>query len=406
MRRLNEFRKAGHWPTLLSGFLYFDTSFMIWTLLGALGNYIGEELHLSTGEKALVTALPILAGAGLRVIFGALADRFGCRLVGLAGMGLTFLALLLGWAYASSLPSLLLVGLLLGVPGASFAVALPLVSRWYPTHLQGVVLGVAGMGNSGTVLAALLAPRLAESFGWQQVFLFMAIPLLLTAVLFFLTARDAPLVVPTSTSYWQLLREQDTLWFCFFYSFTFGSFVGLTSFLAIFFREQYGVDRVLAGNLTALCVLAASTARPLGGYLADRMGGVPLLAKLFPVLGLLMVGLAQLPPLPLAVFILCVGMAGFGLGNGGVFKLVSQRFHHQMGGITGLVGAAGGLGGFLLPSLMGLLKDATGTFGPGFLFGGGAGLAAFGLLLVLHQGWRLTWLEQPSFSPVRVEVDD
>jgi NNP family nitrate/nitrite transporter-like MFS transporter len=288
------------------------------------------------------------------------------------------------------------LGLLLGVAGGSFAVALPLASRWYPPQHQGLAMGIAGAGNSGTVLAALFAPRLAEAVGWHGVFGLALIPVVATLVLFSLLAKESPAQPaprPLRT-YFGIWREKDTLWLCLFYSFTFGGFVGLASFLVIFFHDQYGVAKVMAGNLTALCVCAGSFLRPVGGFLADRYGGVRMLTVLFAgaALGLAAVGL--LPPLGLATPILVLTMGTLGMGNGSVFQIVPQRFRKEIGVATGVIGAAGGLGGFLLPTALGFLKDLTGSYGAGFLLlslGGGACLA---LLRVL----RSRWLE--SLRPV------
>src|SRR5262249_29862566 len=150
------------------------------------------------------------------------------------------------------------MALLLGVPGASFAVALPLASRWYPPRYQGLVMGIAGAGNSGTVLAALFLPRLATAWGWHAAIGFMAGPMLVVGFVFVLCARDSPQQPPPRPwrEYAMVLRQLDTLWFCVFYAITFGGFVGLASFLGVFFRAQYGLDKVAAGDLTAICVFA------------------------------------------------------------------------------------------------------------------------------------------------------
>lgn len=374
---LREFARSGHPATLLSAFLYFDVSFMVWVLLGPLGTYISDDLQLSAAQKGLLIAVPALGGSIFRLILGPLADRFGGRPVALAGMGLTMLPLLLGWLWAGSFYKLLVVGLLLGVAGASFAVALPMASRWYPPEHQGLAMGIAGAGNSGTLLATLLAPRLAEQAGWRGVFALAMIPVAAVALLFFLTAKDSPGHVPlrSAAEYLQVLKDPDALRFCLLYALTFGGFVGLAGFLSIFFRDQYGVTRVQSGDLTTLCVLAGSFLRPVGGYLADRIGGIRMLQVLLAGVALLALSLVQLPPLGAVTLIFFLLMALFGMGNGSVFQLVPQRFPREIGVITGLVGAAGGIGGFFLPSLLGAVKGATGSFALGF-----AGLAACALI--------------------------
>src|SRR5438093_8226066 len=189
---MHGFMKVGHWPSLLSAFLYFDISFMVWVLLGALANSIVPEFKLNDAERGLMLALPLLGGSILRLLLGLLTDHIGARQTGIIGLGLTLVPLVLGWLWADSFPKILLVGLLLGVAGASFAAALPIASGWYPPEYQGIAMGIAGAGNSGTLLATLFAPRLAQAFGWRNVFAIAMIPIVLVWVLFFLMARDAP----------------------------------------------------------------------------------------------------------------------------------------------------------------------------------------------------------------------
>jgi NNP family nitrate/nitrite transporter-like MFS transporter len=391
--KLNDLRRSGHWPTLLCSFLYFDMSFMAWTLIGALGVYIAQAFHLTPGRKGLLVAVPLLGGSILRIVLGVATDRFGPRKVGLAGLTLTLIPLLWGWLHSTTISDLFAIGLMLGVAGASFAVALPLASRWYPARLQGLALGIAGAGNSGTVVAALLAPRLAEHFGWRAVFGFAAIPIAITMAIFWRFARESPSRPPVRPlrRYIDLLKEADLWWFNGFYMVTFGGFVGLASFLPMFFYDQYAVTRVQAGGFAALCVFAGSLLRPLGGFLADRLGGIRVLSALYAIVALLLLGLSLLPALPLAVALLLAIMACLGTGNGSVFQLVPQRFGDEIGAATGLVGAAGGLGGFFLPTLLGGLRSLEGSYAAGLIvFALGAGCAMLALLNV-GQGWRQAW---------------
>src|SRR5581483_11670872 len=255
---LRDFRQAGHWPTLLCAFLYFDVSFMIWVMLGALANSISADFLLSPIQKGLMVAVPILGGAALRLVLGLLADHIGARRTALIGMTLTTVPLLLGWLWVDSYAKLLLVGPLLGVAGASFAVALPLASRWYPPRYQGLALGIAGAGNSGTALATFFGPRLAEAVGWHAVLGLALLPLAAVLAVFALVAQDSPEQPPPKrlADYAAVLRLKDTWRLCFFYSVTFGGFVGLASFLNIYFHTHYGFGRVQAGSLVTLCVVA------------------------------------------------------------------------------------------------------------------------------------------------------
>jgi NNP family nitrate/nitrite transporter-like MFS transporter len=309
------------------------------------------------------------------------------------GMSLTFVPLLYGWAFARTAADFYVVGLLLGVAGASFAVALPLASRWYPPEYQGLAMGIAGAGNSGTLLTTLLAPRLAERFGWSATFGLAALPLVAVFIVFALIARDSPVRVASASrrDYAAVLRERDTLWLSLLYSLTFGGFVGLASFLTVFFHEQYHVSRVTAGDFTTIVVVAGSLLRPVGGWLSDRLGGYPMLLWLLAGVSVCLMAIAATPPVFAAVSVLFVAMGLLGMGNGAVFQLVPQRFPTRMGLVTGIVGAAGGLGGFMLPSLLGAVKDLTGAYTVGLLLVAAAFLAGSVMLLELGMRWSRQW---------------
>ena len=392
------FWRSGNPRVLFASFLYFDTSFMVWVLLGALGTYVAADLGLSPTQKGLMTAIPVLSGAALRPVAGIAADHFGGRRTGLFGLGFTLVPLTLGWLVADSLPLLVVTGVLLGVAGASFAVAMPLASRWYPAEHQGLALGLAGAGNGGTVLAAMFAPRLAEAFGWHAVLGLAMIPIAVSWSVFVLFARDspAPFAPRTLKDFVAVLREREARWFCLFYAVTFGGFIGLASYLAIFFHDQYGVGRVAAGDLTGACVLAGSLARPIGGFVADRVGGTRVLVAVFATIAATMSLLSHLPPTAISVTLLLGGMMAMGLGNGAVFQLIPQRFSGRMGSVTGLVGACGGLGGFAVPFLIGMVRDATGSYGGGFLL---LALPA-GFCAVALAGIKGSWADDERASGV------
>lgn len=394
---LSDFKKSGHTPTLFSAFLYFDISFMVWVLMGPLAVFITEDFKLTPSQKGLLVALPILGGSVMRLLLGAMTDHIGAKKTALFGLGVTLIPLLWGWLGAKSLNELHVVGLLLGVAGASFAAALPMASRWYPPEHQGLAMGIAGAGNSGTVLSALFAPRIAQAHGgdWHVVLGYAIVPILLTFIAVALMAKDSPdKPAPKSMNeYLGVIKQADTLWFCLFYSITFGGFVGLASFLPTFYVDQYGLEKVHAGSLTALCVFAGSFVRPIGGYLADRLGGVRVLVAIYACVCVLAFVLSQLPALTFATTLLFVLMATLGCGNGAVFQLVPQRYPRQIGVMTGIVGAAGGVGGFFLPTLLGYVKQNMGSFGAGFSFFAIAASIAIGLILVLHPLWqRAGWL--------------
>jgi NNP family nitrate/nitrite transporter-like MFS transporter len=398
--QLRGFLKVGHPPTLLCAFLYFDISFMVWVLLGALANSIVPEFGLNEAERGLMLAVPLLGGSLMRLVLGVMADRIGARRTGVIGLLLTLVPLLVGWLGADSYAKLLLVGLMLGVAGASFAAALPLASRWYPPQYQGMALGIAGAGNSGTVLATLFGPMLAALLGWRLVFALALIPVLLTLLVFVFFAQDSPSQPPPKKlkDYAAVLTVPDTWRFCLFYCVTFGGFVGLAVFLNSFFTVQYGLSAVEAGYFASACVISGSFLRPVGGYLADRFGGVRILAALYLGVAVLMLGVSTLPPLWLAALFLFLGMGTLGMGNGSVFQLVPQRFPKEIGVLTGIVGAAGGIGGFLLPNLLGSLKQFTGTFSYAFVIFALIALVGAAVLVQVSRTWQGAFLDKGGLA--------
>jgi NNP family nitrate/nitrite transporter-like MFS transporter len=394
---------TGHAPTLAACFLHFDVCFMLWVLVGALGIFVAESAHLNAAQKGLVVAVPILAGSVLRFPLGILSDRIGGKRVGVGLLAFLVIPLTLGWQGGDSVATVFALGAMLGVSGASFAVVLPLASRWYPADRQGLVMGIAAAGNSGTVIANVFAPRLASRVGWHGVFGWSLLPLTIVLAAFALLARESPAraMRPMATDL-RVLKQADTWWFCLFYAITFGGYVGLSGFLPLFLRDHFHVTAVNAGSLTALAALVGSGTRPIGGYLADKVGGARLLRILLLGVAVTYAAAASLPELNGMVVLLVAGMACLGMGNGAVFQLVPQRFQAEIGVATGIIGAVGGVGGFLLPTLLGSMKQATGSFGPGFAV---MAVAACGALLLLQSlvafrspwrsSWRLSAVPQP-----------
>lgn len=388
--RIRGFRRAGHLPTLVAAFVHFDVSFAVWVLLGALGAYISRDLSLSPAQKGLVVAVPALGGACFRVLVGTLADRFPRKRIGLATLSLTLVPL--GWGYLAggTFPQVLGIGLLLGIAGTSFVAALPLASGWYPPAYQGLALGLVGSGNSGTLVAALTAPRLAEHVGWHGVFGLAVLPVVATLGFFAALAKEPP-GEPSQASVLSLLEEPDARWLSGFYMVTFGGFLGLAGYLPIFFVDRFGIPAVTAASYAAACASAGSLLRPIGGTLADRFGGTSVLTAVLLSAAVMAGALATLPGLGLTAILLFGILGALGLGNGAVFQLVPQRFPARMGAMTGLAGAVGGLGGFLLPFAFGSLHQATGTFRAGFAMIALATLATGTAVTWRQRVWRVAW---------------
>ena len=389
------FLKAGHTPTLLAAFLYFDLAFMVWVILGPLGVQIASDLGLSHTQKGLMVATPVLAGALLRIVMGVLVDHLKPKMAGAIGQVIVIAALAVAWKFGiHSYAQVLTLGLFLGVAGAAFAVALPLASRWYPPEHQGTALGIAGAGNSGTALAALFGPGLAAAFGWVNVFGLALIPLSIVFVIYLVMAKDAPECPPAKSmaEYLKVLKDKDAWWFMFFYSVTFGGFVGLASSLTIYFNTQYGLDPKTAGFFTAACVFAGSLVRPIGGNVADRIGGIKSLTAMY-VLAALFLAIVSfgMPEAWQALAVFVCAMLSLGMGNGAVFQLVPQRFRKEIGVMTGLVGMAGGVGGFYLASSLGYSKQVTGSYQAGFLIFAALAIAALLGLTAVKRRWRTTW---------------
>ena len=410
--KFEDFKKAGHWPTLLAAFLYFDVSFMAWVSLGPLMIYIVKDMHLSIEQKLSLVAIPVLGGAFFRLPLGLIADAIGAKITGVMAQVVVLFSVTLVYLFGLSEPlPIALFGLSLGVAGASFAVALPQASRWYPPQYQGVVMGIAGAGNMGVVLDTLLAPSIAEKWGWQTVYGILMIMMAMVLAFYVFAAKDAPSSRAKIglADYARIFLDADSRWFMFFYFITFGGFVGLASALPLYFTVQYHASGVAAGLVVALIVALGSGFRPIGGYIADRIGGIKTLSILFGAVSLCYFAVAfmpegpapaegagwtltQLPPIAwAAVGLFSLGVLCLGMGNGSVFQLLPQRFRNEIGAMTGLVGAAGGLGGYFLAKTLAFSKGVTGLFLGGFAFFGL--LALFGLLglLLVKSRWRTTW---------------
>jgi len=231
-------------------------------------------------------------------------------------------------------------------------------------------------------------------FGWTNVFGLALIPLVAVFIVYLLVAKDAPECPPPKTfaEYLKVLKDRDAWWFMFFYSVTFGGFVGLASSLTIYFNTQYGLEPKTAGYFTAACVFAGSLVRPIGGNLADRIGGIRTLSAMYVIAAAFLFGVSfGLPQAWMAVMVFVGAMLALGMGNGAVFQLVPQRFRREIGVMTGLVGMAGGVGGFYLASSLGWSREVTGSYQGGFVVFALLAVAALIGLSSVKNRWRTTW---------------
>ncbi|MEP6753855.1 MAG: MFS transporter, partial [Chthonomonadales bacterium] len=349
--------------------------------------------------KLTLVAIPLLAAGFWRILLGLLVDRYGSRKVGIVSLAFTLVPLIAGWQMGGTYNSIIFIAFFLGLAGASFAVALPLASRWYPPHLQGLAMGIAGAGNSGTVIATLFAPMLARMFGWHVVMGMLMVPVVLTLAVFTLMAKEPPSQATkkpaTLADFVAVLKTGDTWWFCLFYFVTFGGFVGLSSFFNTFFVDQFDAPKAAVGLWTWPFIVAGSLLRPVGGALADKIGGIKMLTLLYTMVLVTALGVGLFVSSYFATWILLFILMGcLGMGNGSVFQLVPQRFKREIGVMTGLIGAAGGLGGFYLNIAMGYLHDSTGSYAAGFFAFSAIALVAVIVLQIVTPSWTRSWLDE------------
>ena len=387
------FLRSGHAPTLLAAFLYFDFSFAIWVLNGAMGPFITEQFHLTPAQVGLMVSIPTLAGALMRFPLGVLSQYIGRKSAAILEMSCIVLALMYGYFFVHSFHTVLAMGVLLGVAGASFGVALSLGSGWFPKEYKGLAMGIAGAGNSGTALAALFAPRLAMHFGWQHVYGFAALSMLLPLAVMILFAKEPPDREHQSVrEHLKCLVEADGWYLNFVYVVTFGGFIGLSTFLPSFYYSQFHVSKVQAGTLTVLATITGSLTRVAGGWFADRIGGITTLSAIFLVVIGTLFSLANTPSLAVttALFMLC--FAALGAGNGATFQLVPLRWPITTAVAGGMIGEVGALGGSILPNVLAQSKQHTGRYGLGFVAYGVFTAAILVMLRVVAKQWTKSWV--------------
>ena len=391
-----KFFKSGHWPTLFASFLYFDFCFAIWVLNGAMAPFISETFKLDAAQKGFMISVPILAGALMRFPLGVLSQYIGRKNAAMVEMALIVAALAFGYFQVDTYGEVLAMGVLLGIAGASFGVALSLGSGWYPPQFKGLAMGIAGAGNSGTVLAVLFAPPLAQKFGWSTVYGLAACTMLLPMVVMWLAAKEPPdREHQTLREHTACLFEKDGWVFSCIYIVTFGGFIGLASFLPTYFYDQFHVTKIEAGQLTMLATLMGSAVRVAGGYVSDRVGGVNTLSAvlLLVMLTLVACGLAG-GSLVLTTLLFMLCFAALGAGNGALFQLVPLRWPLTTAVAGSMIGEVGALGGGFIPNAMGQSKQLSGSYLWGFV--ACAVLAAVMLMLLrrVQIRWTRTWAEK------------
>jgi MFS transporter, NNP family, nitrate/nitrite transporter len=349
----------------------FGLCFAAWSMLAPLAPKMQDRLGLSDTETAVMLAVPVVLGSLLRIPLGWFVDRVGARVV-FTGMLAYSAAAALLVGFATSYPALLGAGFLLGVAGASFAVGIPFIADWYPRQRQGFALGIYGTGNIGTAIAAFSIPFLYTRFSQAVAGIVFAVVIAAFTLVWASSARNAPVVRHARPSYREVLRSGWPLWqLAIFYFVTFGGFVAMAIFLPKLLVDWFDFSLTSAGLRAAGFTVVATLARPVGGWLSDRLRPSTVLIVAFVGVGLDAVGLSwqATDPRIVPVTIFCLTMAGFlGMGSGAVFKLVPHHFPRSTGAVTGIVGAAGGLGGFFPPLVLGIVKDATGEFTMAFVF--------------------------------------
>ncbi len=389
------FLKAGHGPTLFSAFLYFDFCFAIWVLNGAMAPFISEEFHLSPSQKGFMISVPIFAGALLRFPLGLLGQYIGRKTAGILSMLFVFVGLLYGYFWVDTFSEVINMGVLLGIGGASFGIALSLGSGWFPPKYKGLAMGIAGAGNSGTVLTMLFAPPLAIHYGWQAVYGIAALFMLIPIVVMLLFAKEPPdRDKQTLKEHLSCFIEKDGWSFNFIYIITFGGFIGLANFLPTYFYDQFHVSKVEAGQLTMLAALMGSALRIVGGWVSDRWGGINTLSIVFVVIiiTMLIAGLPINATSTTILFIVC--FAALGAGNGALFQLVPLRWPFATVVASSMIGEIGALGGSFIPNAMGISKQSTGSYSWGFVSFALLAIIAFIVLRFAQRNWTKKWVEK------------
>jgi NNP family nitrate/nitrite transporter-like MFS transporter len=385
--------RTGNARALTLATVSFGVCFFAWALLGPLGPDLQDQLGLSDTELALTVSIPVILGSLMRIPLGALTDRYGGRRVFTALMAFTPIPLIGLALFNDSWTAVLVFGFLLGFAGASFAVGVPFVNAWYPAGRQGFSLGIYGMGMGGTVVGALVAPRIVKATSLDAPFWIAAALVALMALVFWMLASDAPGSAKgrTGSMFAGLSafrgKGSSRAWaLTLFYFMAFGGFVAMFLYLPKLLHGVHGLSKPDAGTRAAGFALLAVVARPVGGWLSDRIGARNVLIVSFTgtcALALVLAGTYKhMVPLTIACLTMAVCL---GLGTGAVFKLVPQWYPDRVGAVTGVVGAAGGLGGFFPPLVMAFVKSQTGSYALGFVGMALVAVLAFTVLIAVSR---------------------
>ncbi|MES2360242.1 MAG: MFS transporter [Pseudomonadota bacterium] len=391
------FLKSGHSPTLFAAFLYFSFSCCIWVLNGAMAPFISETFNLSPAQKGLMLSIPIMAGALMRFPLGLLSQYIGRKKATLVEMSMIAVAMLFGFFFVKSFNDLLAMGVLLGIAGASFGVALSLGSGSFPPRHKGLAMGLVGAGNVGTAVSVLVAPPLAQAFGWVAVYGFAAVAISIPMVVMIVFAKE-PEDLDKHASFKEhiaCLFEKDGWAFSLIYAVTFGGFIGLATFLPTYYYDQFSVSKVQAGQLTMLAAFMGAALRIFGGWISDRWGGVNTLSIVLVTIAatLIACGFAG-QSLPATTLLVMLCFSALGAGNGAVFQLVPLRWPLATAVAGSMIGEIGALGGGLVPNAMGLSKQYAGSYMWGFFFFAALALIMLVMLRVMQLRWTRTWAEK------------
>ena len=385
--------KSGHPPTLFASFLYFDFCFAIWVLNGAMAPFLSETFHLTPSQTGFMISLPILAGALMRFPLGVISQYIGRKNAALIEMSIIMIAMAFGYFFVDSFDRALAMGVLLGIAGASFGVALSLGSGWFPPEMKGLAMGIAGAGNSGTAFATLIAPVVAKNYGFHVAYAGAGFCMLIPFCVMLFFAKEPPdNEHQTILEHIRCLWQADGWMFNIVYIITFGGFIGLATFMPTFFYNSFAMTKVQAGVYATIATFMVSATRVLGGYVADRLGGIVTLSVVFLGAIAMFLSLTTTPSLTITVLLLMACFACLGAGNGALFQLVPLRWPFSTAVVGSMIGEIGALGGSILPNVMGFSKQYTGSFAVGFVIYACLAAAVLGVLLFVQRYWVGKWI--------------